>query len=354
MIEHSRAEYERLWLLVNALPQGAALVDGQGNLLFANEALAALAGIDHRELIYGIPLPEERLEPKFSQFISQALKSEDNLELELVIQKANQRNIFLAKSSRLESKETRQFSLLVLFQDVSRVKHLEQMRQDFVSNVSHELRTPVTSIKGASETLIGGALDNPVDARRFSDIIFRQSERLSRIIEDLLSLSKIEKESDSNFIDFADQDLYSILIAASRNCEARALESGIALKIPIPQTIRIRANRTLLEQAIGNLIENAIEHSDRGSSVSLTVEQLQDSVSILVSDQGCGISAEHLPRLFERFYRVDKSRSRKFGGTGLGLAIVKHVALAHRGEVSVTSVVGRGSIFKITIPGLLA
>ena len=352
-MEHSPAEYERLWLLVNALPQGAALIDGNGNLLFANESFAKLTGIRHEDLIYGIPFPEDGLDLKLSQFIYQALKSEENLELELVVLKANQRNIFLAKSSRLESKNTKELSLLVLFQDVTRVKHLEQMRQDFVSNVSHELRTPVTSIKGASETLRDGALDNPVDARRFSDIIFRQSERLSRIIEDLLSLSKIEKESDSNYIEFAEQDLYSILLAASRNCEGRAQESGVSLKIPIPQTIRIRANRTLLEQAIGNLIENAIEHSEKGSSVLLTVEQLQDSISILVSDQGCGIAAEHLPRLFERFYRVDKSRSRKFGGTGLGLAIVKHVALAHRGEVSVTSVVGGGSRFKITLPNLL-
>lgn len=352
-MEHSLAEYERLWLLVNALPQGAALVDKDGNLLFANESFAKLTGTNHQDLIYGIPFPKDYLDPKLSQFIYQALKSEENLELELEVITANQRNIFLAKSSRLESKNNKELSLLVLFQDVTRVKHLEQMRQDFVSNVSHELRTPVTSIKGASETLRDGALDNPVDARRFSDIIFRQSERLSRIIEDLLSLSKIEKESDSNFIEFADQDLYSILLVVSRNCEGRAQESAITIKIPIPQTIRIRVNRTLLEQAIGNLIENAIEHSEKGSSISLTVEQGKSSISILVSDQGCGIATEHLPRLFERFYRVDKSRSRKFGGTGLGLAIVKHVALAHRGEVSVTSVLGKGSTFKITLPNLL-
>jgi two-component system phosphate regulon sensor histidine kinase PhoR len=351
-MEHTAEEYERLWLLTNSLPQGAALIDSRGRLLFANEAFAKLTGARHEDLRYGAPFPDDRLDPKLSQFIYQALKSVENLELELVVMKNNQRSIFQAKSSHLESKKNQGSILLILFHDVTRVKHLEQMRQDFVSNVSHELRTPVTSIKGASETLQDGAIDNPADARKFSNIIFRQSERLSRIIEDLLSLSKIEKESDSNFIEFAEQDLYTIILAASRNYEGRAHDAGITLKIPIPQAIRLKANRTLLEQAVGNLIENAIEHSEKGTSVSLIIEQLQDSTSITVSDEGCGIAEEHLPRLFERFYRVDKSRSRKFGGTGLGLAIVKHVALAHKGEISVVSRPNEGSTFKITLPNL--
>jgi two-component system phosphate regulon sensor histidine kinase PhoR len=224
------------------------------------------------------------------------------------------------------------------------------MRQDFVSNVSHELRTPVTSIRGASETLKDGALNNPEDARKFTDIIFRQSERLSRIIEDLLSLSKIEKESDSNAVEFAEQDIYSIVIAAARNNEIRALEAGISLQLPKLETAKLYSNRTLLEQAVGNLIENAIEHSEKGSAVILLIKSSESSISISVKDSGCGIPEEHLPRVFERFYRVDKSRSRKMGGTGLGLAIVKHVALAHRGEVSVQSALNQGSKFTMSFP----
>ena len=341
-------EYRRLWLLVNALPQGAALLDAQGNLLFVNKSFAYLTEIPVNDLIYGTPLPEELLDEKLYQFTQSAIKSASDLESEIVISKNNQARIFLAKSSHLFSDEAP--STMVLFDDITRIKHLEQMRQDFVSNVSHELRTPVTSIKGASETLINGALENPQDAKKFTEIIFRQSERLSRIIEDLLSLSKIEKESDSSIVDFSEQDLCAILGAAARNSEHRAQELGMSLSWPINPEVRLAVNRTLLEQAVGNLVENAIEHSERGSSITLSINEEDTAVTIEVTDQGCGIPEAHLKRIFERFYRVDKSRSRKFGGTGLGLAIVKHVALAHRGHVEVTSRVGVGSSFAIVLP----
>jgi len=345
------AHYKRLWLLINALPQSAALFNREGNLLFINNSFAELSGIRPDKITYEVPLPVEAIDSKLSLFIFEALRSSTNLESEITIEKNKQTKILLAKSSHLVSDESP--TILVLFDDISRIKHLEQIRQDFVSNVSHELRTPVTSIIGASEALMSGALFEPQEAKKFSEIIHRQSDRLSRIIEDLLALSKIEAESNANSIECTEQDLSAIIRAAVRNCEQRAHELGIDLSVSLKAEIRLSANRTLLEQAVCNLIENAVEHSDRGAIVSLELEACDNQAIISVIDRGCGIPAEHLGRVFERFYRVDKARSRKRGGTGLGLAIVKHVALVHHGQVEVVSEIGRGSKFSIFLPRLI-
>ena len=224
---------------------------------------------------------------------------------------------------------------------------MENLRSDFVANVSHELKTPITSIKGYVETLLYGALNDDENVKRFLKIILRQSDRLNLIIEDLLSLSRIEKDKKQNVIELVAQSLPPIVLSSIECCRQTASEKNIAIVMDGAPSTQIEANAQLLEQAIINLIDNAIKYSEDNAEVRVEWRDDENGVFLQVMDQGVGISNEHIPRLFERFYRVDKARSRKQGGTGLGLSIVKHIVQAHRGEVSVDSRLGIGSVFTI-------
>jgi two-component system phosphate regulon sensor histidine kinase PhoR len=223
-----------------------------------------------------------------------------------------------------------------------------------VANVSHELRTPITSIKGFVETLLDEALDNKDNAMRFLRIVHRQVNRLDAIISDLLMLSRIERGSEEQTIETEPEPLGAVLRAAAEMCEKRAVDKAVTLAVQCPDDLTANVNAPLLEQAVVNLIDNAIQYSGAGASVEVEGCRDGDDVVIRVKDDGCGIAAKHLPRLFERFYRVDKARSRELGGTGLGLAIVKHIVMSHQGSVYVESTVGKGSTFFIRLPAMRA
>jgi two-component system phosphate regulon sensor histidine kinase PhoR len=229
------------------------------------------------------------------------------------------------------------------------MRRLESIRQEFVANVSHELKTPVTSIRGFAETLVAEA--DPREARRFADIILRQSDRLERLIDDLLGLARLEHDSSRGRVALEDQPLRETVEAAVHLCEAEAEERRVAIRLACPDAIRARINADLLERAVTNLVDNAVKYSPPESAVDVEVEEREGRVLIRVRDRGCGIASEHLDRIFERFYRVDKARSRAQGGTGLGLSIVKHVAEAHGGTIEVESAVGKGSTFVLSLPG---
>jgi two-component system phosphate regulon sensor histidine kinase PhoR len=216
--------------------------------------------------------------------------------------------------------------------------------------VSHELKTPIASIKGFVETLLDGALDHRDDAVRFLGIVAGQAERLNTIIEDLLSLSKIERSEEAADLLLEPTRIKPMLEAAVNDCQPLAAERRIDVRLECSDSIEAVVNSPLLEQAIVNLLENAIKYSEPESAIRIVAQQTPQEVAIAVVDRGCGIETEHLPRLFERFYRVDKARSRKLGGTGLGLAIVKHIVQAHHGQITVASVFGEGSTFTIHLP----
>jgi two-component system phosphate regulon sensor histidine kinase PhoR len=239
---------------------------------------------------------------------------------------------------------------LIVVHDVTRLRRLENLRRDFVGNVSHELRTPITAIKGAVETLLAGANESPEDNQRFLEIANRQADRLNAIIEDLLSLSRLERDAESEEIDRTRERLLPILESALQSCSSIAKTRDVDVKLFCSEELEANVNSALLEQAIVNLVDNAIKYSESRKIVTLEGWQEGDHVMIKVQDRGQGIAKEHLPRLFERFYRVDAARSRAIGGTGLGLAIVKHIVQAHDGGVTVHSTPGEGSVFTISLP----
>jgi two-component system phosphate regulon sensor histidine kinase PhoR len=244
---------------------------------------------------------------------------------------------------------------VIVLNDVTDIQHLENVRRDFVANVSHELKTPVASIKGFVETLLDGAADDPDDARRFLLIIARQADRLGAIIEDLLSLSRIEQQEGAGSLPMERVPLAMVVGTVIADCLPRARDRDIELVGDCPPGLEADVNAPLLEQALINLVDNAIKFSEPGrriwiSAATDAAATTPPLLSLAVRDEGCGIEAEHLPRLFERFYRIDRGRSRRLGGTGLGLSIVKHIAQAHGGTVAVESQPGVGSEFTLRLP----
>jgi two-component system phosphate regulon sensor histidine kinase PhoR len=255
-----------------------------------------------------------------------------------------------AKGATLRDASGSHIGAVIVLNDITRLRRLENLRRDFVANVSHELRTPITSIKGFVETLVEGGVENPEDKARFLNTILKQSDRLNSIVEDLLSLSTIEQESEKREIALIAGSVKDVLHSSIQSTETKAKEKKIRIVLSCDENVTANINADLLEQAVNNLIDNAINYSEPGSTIEIGAVQKESYIVINVRDYGCGIEGRHLPRLFERFYRVDKARSRKFGGTGLGLAIVKHIAQAHGGFASVESEPGKGSTFSIHLP----
>jgi two-component system phosphate regulon sensor histidine kinase PhoR len=241
--------------------------------------------------------------------------------------------------------------VVAVLNDITRLKKLEKVRPDFVANVSHELKTPITAILGSVETLRGGVADGEGDSRRILDMISRHADRLSFLVDDLLSLARLEREADRGDLVLEETAISGVVSSAVQACQMLATQSNVSISSECPDGLAGKLDAAHMEQALVNLIENAVKHSDPGGKVAVRAAQSDGMIVIDVEDHGCGIENKHLPRIFERFYRVDRARSRQTGGTGLGLAIVKHIALLHGGTVSVKSTVGEGSTFSIHLPG---
>jgi two-component system phosphate regulon sensor histidine kinase PhoR len=255
----------------------------------------------------------------------------------------------------LRDEDSKSMGMLLVMNDLTKLNRLENIRQDFVANVSHELKTPITAIKGYVETLLDGALDDQDNARRFLAIVVRQANRLDAIVDDLLTLSRIEDREKKEDIRLVTGAVDPVLESALQTCAVLADEKESVVQVDCDEALHAPMNLPLVEQAVINLLKNALTYSPGGSLITLRGHgsrnmQGEAFVHLSVIDNGPGIAKEHLPRLFERFYRCDKSRSRDQGGTGLGLAIVKHIAQVHNGTVEVESTPGKGSTFTITLP----
>ena len=332
--------------VLTGMAEGVIAVDAEKRVISVNRSAGKLIGLSPAEII-GRELHEVVRNPELLRFVERVIAARKPLEGDLVLRNADERVIQI-RGTMLNDSQGRGFGAVLVLNDVSRLRQLENMRRDFAANVSHELKTPITSIKGFIETILDGA--TPEDADRFLRIVARQADRLDAIIDDLLSLSRIEKEAEAADIAMVPTRLKELLQGAANDCQVRAEERRITFQIDCPDDVIARANALLLQQAVRNLVENAVKYSEAGGVVRLTGRQTAEEIRIDVADDGCGIAPEHHARLFERFYRVDKARSRKLGGTGLGLAIVKHIVLAHRGRVTVASAPGKGSTFTIHLP----
>ena len=334
--------------MLSSMEEGVLAINNEGTILSLNKACATLLGEEPAKL-QGRSVYEVIRKADLLEFIESALDSASPVEGEIQIRGAQDRWVS-AHGTVLHDSQRGKIGVLIVLHDITRLRHLEEVRRDFVANVSHELRTPITSIKGFVETLVDGAFEDKENAHRFLQIMLRQVNRFDAIIGDLLTLSRIERGTEEQMIELAQEPISGVLQAAIEMCEKKAIDKAVKIELTCPEDLVGRINAALLEQAVVNLLDNAVKYSNSETVVKVLASCEGEELVIRVEDHGCGIEAQHLPRLFERFYRVDKARSRELGGTGLGLAIVRHIALAHRGSVTVDSTVGVGSTFCLRLP----
>jgi two-component system phosphate regulon sensor histidine kinase PhoR len=337
--------------VLGSMIEGVLAIDARQRIVGINRAAADLLGVDLDDVVRR-PLQEVVRNPDLRRFALTAIDCREPVEDDVVLRGDRDRTLRL-RGTALRDVSGEGGAVIVL-NDVTDVQRLESVRRDFVANVSHELKTPVASIKGFVETLLDGAADDPAANRRFLEIVARQADRLAAIIDDLLSLSRIEQSEGKGNLPLEPTRLADVIAAVIADCGPRAADRSIRLETRCAEGLVADVNPPLLEQALINLVDNAIKYSDPGAGVWIAVEQADAGLVVRVSDEGCGIEAEHLPRLFERFYRVDRARSRQLGGTGLGLAIVKHIVLAHGGTIGVESQPGVGTTFTMRLPAASA
>ncbi|MFH2037701.1 MAG: ATP-binding protein [Candidatus Zixiibacteriota bacterium] len=334
--------------ILDSMIEGVLAVDQNECLINCNDVATQLLNLDI-ENFRGRSIYEAIRHVKLQKLIANTLKRREPLQEELIFGNQNER-LVLASTMRLHDLEENTIGALVVFYDITNLRKLENLRRDFVANVSHELKTPITSIKGSIETLMDGAYKNHDDAKRFLNIAIRQTDRLHQIVEDLLSLSRIENEIEAEKLPRQNENIFKIIKQSITELQSSIEHQNINISIDCPADLNVNINGLLLNQAITNFLDNAIKYGKESGHIKISAILKNGELNISVQDDGPGIDPQHHERLFERFYRVDKSRSSKMGGTGLGLAIVKHIAIAHNGYVAVLSKPGEGSIFSIIIP----
>ena len=345
-INEATSGRSRLEAVFLSMIEGVMVVDEKGQVLLVNKALCEFFCI--KDGFTGKKPLEVVRSVELQGLVDRALERTENVEryeLNLPVPEEKILHIHATPVTR----ENKTEGAVLVFHDITELRRLERMRRDFVSNVSHELRTPLTSIKGYSETLLDGALEDTENARDFIQIINNESERLSHMVNDILDLSRIESEDVAyeikavNLLEVSARVIHGLKQKAE--CKEIYVSNNIKQNIP-----KVKADENLIAQVFVNLIDNAIKYTLLGGKVIIDAVEDENDVMVSISDTGIGIPDEDIARVFERFYRVDKARSRKFGGTGLGLAIVKHIIQRHEGIVSVSSRINEGTVFTFTLP----
>jgi two-component system phosphate regulon sensor histidine kinase PhoR len=308
--------------ILRSMVEGVITIDVQGRIMRVNEAATTLLGITTDSFV-GRSVPEVIHHAELQRFIHDSVSVGALSSATVLVWSASSESYVEATATPLHALDGKVTGTLLVLHDVTRVRKLEEIRRDFVANVSHELKTPITSIKGFVETLLDGAMNEPEMLRKFLGIISRHADRLNAIFNDLLTLARLEVEGEDAQIELCDYPISDILEGAVETCMASAKAKGLELVHEGSRTVRGDVNASLLEQAVVNLLDNAIKYTDAGGRIAVSAEREGEWVRLSVEDNGSGIDKSHLPRLFERFYRVDTSRQRSSSdGSGLGLSIV--------------------------------
>ncbi|HTQ10250.1 MAG TPA: ATP-binding protein [Fimbriimonadaceae bacterium] len=341
---HAANCHDQLRALSDSSGAGMVILDPKGTVVHANTAAARIFGKGEGDLV-GHALIQATLSGDMQQFVEDAAGKGRPFSKDFSMP-GSQTRVLRASVYPLPVGLSGVPETMLVLVDVTELHRLETIRRDFVANVSHELRTPLASIRAMAETLQEGALDDEEVAGPFLETIIRETDRLGRISQDLLILSDAESKEPvmSRF------SLTSLLQEVVHRSQRHAEQSGVALNLRVPPDLLIFASEDQIEQVIVNLVDNAIKYTPSGGDVCVQASNAEGKIVVEVSDTGIGIMQQDLPRIFERFYRVDKARSRESGGTGLGLSIVKNIVEAHGGEVRVASEYNRGSIFTVILP----
>ena len=343
----TRIDRENFETILSSMVEGVIVINSKGNIEHASPNFCQLLELRSKETqnkLYWEVIWNQEINNSIKEalFHKRAVRKEINII-------GPQESFFSMQISPVMDPDDRLLSLIAVFHDITELKKLEKVRTEFVANVSHELKTPLTAIKGFVETLKTSAKDDPAAVEHFLDIIDKQTQRLESLVNDLLILSAIEsKEVKMNIVPESLNRIIQTVIALNK----KAIEDkGHQVTVDIPNDLpRVLVDRQRIEQVFLNLLDNAVKFTPPQGKITIQARLQKPYVCIEVKDNGVGIPAEHLSRVFERFYRVDRARSREAGGTGLGLAIVRHIVLAHQGTVEVESKADVGSTFRIFLP----
>ncbi|MEK4217823.1 MULTISPECIES: two-component system histidine kinase PnpS [Bacillus] len=347
MTRTQEMQRDRLLTVIENIGSGLIMIDGRGFINLVNRSYAKQFHVNPNQMLrrlYHDAFEHEEVIQLVEEIFMTETKKCKLLRLPIKIE----RRYFEVDGVPIMGPDDEWKGIVLVFHDMTETKKLEQMRKDFVANVSHELKTPITSIKGFTETLLDGAMEDKEALSEFLSIILKESKRLQSLVQDLLDLSKIEQQNFTLSIETF--DAAKMLADIETLLKHKATERGISLQLNVPKDpLYVAGDPHRLKQVFLNLVNNALTYTPEKGSVAINVKPGETEIQIEVSDTGIGIQKEEIPRIFERFYRVDKDRSRNSGGTGLGLAIVKHLIEAHEGKIDVTSEPGRGTVFTVTL-----
>ena len=333
--------------ILASMQEGVLAIDKKQQIIQINRAAMSILEINNLDDTDSRIIQQHIRFSNLQNFIKKILLTKKQATKDMTLNASSIKSVQVT-GSPLTNEKGVNIGALIVMRDITDLRKLEEVRTDFVANVSHELKTPITSIKGFIETLSSDDFKHNEETKKFLEIIRQQSNRLNTIVDDLLTLSRIERKEEHIVFDLF--PLENIIKNSIALCHHQAEKKNIKIKMNCDSNSEIKVNSALLEQALVNLIMNAIQHSNSNTTISLIGQMKDKKIIISVQDEGIGIEKKHHTRLFERFYRIDSSRSRNDGGTGLGLSIVKHIVNAHKGEISLESEIGKGSIFTIKIP----
>lgn len=344
---NEQMQADQLKTVIDNTESGLVLIDEKGYIHLVNRKFLSMFGGNQRDYV-GYLYYDVMHQTEIHRTVQETFLYEKNVKKSITLEKDNRHIYIEVVGAPIFTERNILKGAVLAFYDITEFKNVEVMRKDFVANVSHELKTPITSITGFAETLLDEGLSQPEINRQFTEIIYNESKRIEVLIDDLLTLSKLEKEGFT--LTYSDIHLTKIIQEVLPAFKQKIAEKDIEIETSIDDSIYFKADREKLKQILINLLANAINYTPNQGNIKIQAIENDTDIHIMISDTGIGIPQDVAHRIFERFFRVDKARSRDTGGTGLGLAIVKHISELHGGRVTVESELNKGSTFTVVLP----